>query len=557
MDDSFRKASQLRGVSLSTFLASISTSIAVFAAEVLLYFCLRRRIPSIYTLAHPNHSIPQEGVSRFVHFGWHPGDNLDLYFFRRYLRTLVLVFLPSSILITPILASVNFWPSEASDVSGLDRLGWSNINLEHTDHYWAHLFLSFCLIAYVCCIIWIELRSYVQTRQDARCSALRTVLIDSIPHSWASEEKLTEQLACFGDVVMVSFNRDFGVLRQKLRRREHITRLLERSATFSIRARILRGAKSRTFQKNLQRQTESIELYRRQLLDLNDEINSMETNSSILSSAFVTFDTPLAAHMACQSVIHCSAGYMAPRMLPTSPTDVIWDNVSMTWWNRTIRAVVSNTTIVMLSLICAIPISMSSLLSQAVYLSRFEYLQWLQRLPEWALGVIQGLLPPLTLAGLLHLFSKALIVLVRKQGLPLRSLLSLKIQDYYFFFLLTQVTVSVTLSAGTTAFMSNLATGENVAATLARNLPKASNYFLSYVLLQALSVSASALLRLDRLIDLVLLGPLLDKTVTEMVERRRTPSTEWGTLVPVYTNLSCVGKLPSLSSIGFFNLPSL
>jgi hypothetical protein len=555
MDDSFGKALQLRGVSLSTFLASLATSAAVFAVEVLLYFFLRRQIPVVYKLAQPNESVPREGVSKFVHFEWRHGDNLDMYFFRRYLRTLVLVFLPSSVLITPILASLNFWHGRASDshVSGLDKLGWSNVDLDHTDRYWGHLLLSFCLIAYVCWIIWNELRSYVQIRQAARSSALRTVLIDSIPDSWASEQKLRERLACFGEVVTVSFNRDFSVLRQKIRRREQTTRLLEKVATRSIKSKIMGDTdedKSWSLRRYLLRDPDSIESYRRQLLELNNDIDRMATKLPALASAFITFSTPLAAHMACQSVIHCNAGYMTPRTLPSSPSDVIWDNVSMPWWNRTIRAVICNTSIVALSFICAIPISFSSLLSQAVYLSRFNNLHWIQSIPEWALGVIQGLLPPLCLAMLLRMFSSALTVLVRKQGIPLRSLSSLKIQDYYFFFLLTQVTLSVTLSAGITVVMSDMVTGRKVAETLAKNLPKASNYFLSYVILQALSISASALLRLDRLIDIKVAGPLLDRTVTQMVERQKAPDVEWGILIPVYTNLGCVGMLSDFDRVG-------
>lgn len=45
--ESFGKAVDLRGVSLSSFLASISASTALFAVEVFVFFIIRGRFPEI------------------------------------------------------------------------------------------------------------------------------------------------------------------------------------------------------------------------------------------------------------------------------------------------------------------------------------------------------------------------------------------------------------------------------------------------------------------------------------------------------------------------------
>jgi hypothetical protein len=151
-------------------------------------------------------------------------------------------------------------------------------------------------------------------------------------------------------------------------------------------------------------------------------------------------------------------------------------------------------------------------------------------------------LPPTLVAVLTKGFVVILDYLIRKQGISSRSHIDLKIQDYYFCFLFVQVTLVVSLSAGLTTIANEMAHGASLAATLAKNLPKASNYFLSYVLLQALSISARSLLRLDRLIGKFILGPIFDKSVTQMMIRRRGQDLEWGTFVPIFTNLSCIGK---------------
>jgi hypothetical protein len=44
---SFTKAEQLSGVSLGSFIASVSTSVTIFAVEVILFFILQRQLPSI------------------------------------------------------------------------------------------------------------------------------------------------------------------------------------------------------------------------------------------------------------------------------------------------------------------------------------------------------------------------------------------------------------------------------------------------------------------------------------------------------------------------------
>jgi hypothetical protein len=72
----------------------------------------------------------------------------------------------------------------------------------------------------------------------------------------------------------------------------------------------------------------------------------------------------------------------------------------------------------------------------------------------------------------------------------------------------------VSLSAGLTTIANEIAHRASLAATLAKNLLKASNYFLSYILLQALSISAYSLLRLDRLIRKFILSSIFDKLVT-------------------------------------------
>jgi hypothetical protein len=504
-------------------------------------------------------------------------EHLDRYFFRRYLRSLILIFTPAALLITPILVPLNYTNGKSAvlGVSGLDALGWSNVGLDQADRYWAHLFFSLLFIGHVCWVIWSELAFYVATRQHSRYATLCTVLIDSIPEDWMSEKALTSQLEVFpGEVTTISFNRDYSAISRLAERRERLARALEAAETSNIRKACRAGVQKRSKKSSFPREPRRTSYQSRKLLNLfawlrlekvdttlvyreelrktgerMDSYRAAPEEFPLLRSAFITFANPLAAHIACQTVIHTSSGYMTPRTMPLSVDDVVWSNVNITWRDRTIRTVLSNVLIVATASACVIPVALTGLLSQIIYITHaVSWLSWINELPQSFLGLLQGVLPPILVTILIKGFVVALNYLVRKQGISSRSHIDLKIQDYYFYFLFVQVTLVVSLSAGLTAITNEMAHGALLAATLAKNLPKASNYFLSYILLQGLSISASSLLRIDRLIGRFILGPIFDKSVTQMMRRRRGQDLEWGTFVPVFTNLSCIGRFEMLEA---------
>lgn len=455
-------------------------------------------------------------------------------------------------------------------VSGLDALGWSNVGLDQADRYWVHLMLGLLFTGHVCWVIWNELAFYVATRQHSPYAALCTVLIDSIPDDWMSEKVLRSQLEVFpGEVTAISFNRDYSAISQLSARRERLARALEVAEISNLRkayrAGVQKRTKSSSFLKERRRSSfrsrsllnlfawlrpEKVDtnlFYQEELRNAGEKMESYRKTREdfpLLRSAFITFANPLAAHIACQTVIHTGSGYMTPRTMPLSVDDVVWSNVTIAWRDRTIRTVLSNVLIVATATACVVPVALAGLLSQIIYITQaVSWLSWINELPASFLGLLQGVVPPVLVTVLVKGFILILDYLVRKQGISSRSQIDVKIQDYYFYFLFVQVTLVVSLSAGLTAIANEMASGASLAATLAKNLPKASNYFISYILLQALSVSANSLLRMDRLFGKLLLGPIFDKSVTQMMTRRKGQDVQWGTFVPVFTNLSCIGRV--------------
>lgn len=294
---------------------------------------------------------------------------------------------------------------------------------------------------------------------------------------------------------------------------------------------------------------DTIEYCRKELARLNVEIEEDQRHPEkypLMNSAFIQFNHQVAAHMACQAVSHHTPNHMAPRLVEISPNDVIWDNMSIKWWEPYIRTAVVCVLIFGLILGWAFPVTFTGFLSQIKYLAaRYHWLNWLQRAPPWIITAIQGILPTLVLAILLSVLPFILQFLAKLQGNLTGMGIQLTVQVYYFLFLFVQVFLVVSISSGMTTVISQITKGpQNITSILASNLPKASNYFFSYMLLQAMSVSAGALAQIFSLISWFILAPIFDSTARQKWSRQTAlPQMQWGTFFPVYTNLAAIGEL--------------
>lgn len=296
------------------------------------------------------------------------------------------------------------------------------------------------------------------------------------------------------------------------------------------------------------KKVDTIDHCRKELARLNVEIEQDQRNPEkfpLMNSAFIQFNHQIAAHMACQSVSHHSPNAMAPRAVEISPDDVIWDNMSIKWWESYIRTAIVIALIIGLTIGWAFPVTFTGLLSQIQYLqATFKWLRWLRKAPIWVLSIIQGVLPQLLLTALIALLPVMLRLLAKSQGNYTGMAVEMSVQNYYFAFLFVQIFLVVSLSSGITTVLDKISKGpQSIPSILASDLPKASNYFFSYMILQALSVSAGALVQLMSLFKWFVLAPLLDSTARQKWARQTNlPDMQWGTFFPVYTNLAAIGE---------------
>jgi hypothetical protein len=287
---------------------------------------------------------------------------------------------------------------------------------------------------------------------------------------------------------------------------------------------------------------------RKELARLNHEIADDQANLDrfpLMNSAFVQFNHQVAAHMACQSLSHHIPRQMAPRTVEVNPNYVLWDNLSMSWYMRYLRMFGVVVLIVALIICWGIPVSFTGALSQVKELTdTLKFLRFLNDLPTWLISFIQGVLPPLFLAILFAVLPILLRFLAELTGTTTTGERELLVQNFYFAFVFIQLFLVVSISTGISATIQKLIKDPiSVPQTLAQNLPKSANYFYSYMILQALSISSGTLLQIAAVL-ILLVSRWLDTTPRQKVSRVLSrPGINWGNMIPVYTNFGAIGKI--------------
>ncbi|KAL9609466.1 MAG: hypothetical protein Q9167_005772 [Letrouitia subvulpina] len=415
-----------------------------------------------------------------------------------------------------------------------------------------------------------------------------TVLITDIPRNLRNTDDLRILYNVYpGGVRSLKINRDLRKLKRKIRERDHAVQRLESAETRLI----LQAQKANTSpscsQEKLKRLSEEnraiyilpafgiswfpplpffgekvdmINFYRTRVAALNEEIRREQDDPMMFaetSSAIVTFNRPLGAQLAAQSILHPQPHRMVATLVE-DPSQVVWANVSMSWWERTARSCLLGWISAWAIVACIVPVAFTGLLSQLGYtMTLFPWLSWLEGVPSWVLSAIQGVLPSAMLATVTVMVPAVLQWLILAQGRNSFATAELVLQDYYFSFLFLQVFVVVSTSSSVATVLGSLDHDvSSVTALVAQNLPKAANYFFSYLILQALSVSAGSLLQVGRLVQF-LSARLFRKTGRQLWERIKKPEIRWGTFFPFYSNLAVITLIYTVVSPLILVLASL
>ena len=506
-------------------------------------------------------------------------NSLDGYFLLRFLKIACTICFVGCCITFPVLFPVN-----AVGGGGQTQLNLiSFANVTHKNYYYAHTFVAWVFIGFVFFMVTRESIYYINLRQAYLLSPMyasrissRTVLFSSVPGDYLDDAKIRRM---FGQQVKnLWVASECSELDKKVQQRDKIAIKLESAETKLIKTAVKARTKAIKKGGNTEaaEMTEEVDVagdsgsvaaryitpkqrptHRLKLLigkkvdtinwsraELRRMIPEIEEEQAIhrageakaVSAVFVEFYTQSDAQAAYQMLAHHKALHMSPRVIGFTPGDVVWSNLRITWYERVIRNFLTIAAVVLTIVFWSIPVAVVGSISNINSLiSKVHFLKFIDSIPSVILGVVTGLLPSVLMAVLFALLPIYLRLMSKLAGLPTLSMIELRTQSYYFWFQVIQVFIVTTLTSAASAAVTQIIDDPSSATSLlAENLPKASNFYISYFILQGLVFSSGALLQIAGLIVFKVLGKFLDSTPRKMYKRWATLSSlGWGTIFPI------------------------
>ncbi|KAI8631232.1 DUF221-domain-containing protein [Xylariaceae sp. FL1651] len=506
-------------------------------------------------------------------------QSLDAYLYLRFLRTVIFICLVGCGLTWPILMPVNATGGGSS--TELDKISISNVKKKN--HLYAHAIMAWVFLGFVMFTVARERFWLIGLRQawtlstpNAKRVSSRTVLFLSAPRDSLEESNMTR---FFGDgAVRIWPVTKPEVLQTLVSERNALVEKLE-----SAEASLIRKANSKKIRKSidgqnrdvtkysdlpesvkkairprskpttspLSKKIDTIEWLREQVKEKGELIEEMRRSHKSgephgAAAVFVEFRTQAEAQRACQQVASSNPLALVPRYPDVKPNEVIWDNLTIPPAKRVSQEGIALAIVILTIVFWSIPSGFVGLVSNISYLAEnFEWLRFLNNLPDPIIGLLSGLVPPL-LTSLLSKYVPTIFRYVFKSfGGPTNTANELKVQKWFYVFQVTQVFLVTAVFSGAATVASQLAKQiqdpTSIPALLARQLPKSSNYYLTYFIVQGITSAADNLLNYSNLLQYLFFYHFVDKTPRQKFNRYTSMrGIAWGKVFPKFANFAII-----------------
>ena len=178
------------------------------------------------------------------------------------------------------------------------------------------------------------------------------------------------------------------------------------------------------------------------------------------------------------------------------------------------------------------------------------FLSFIQDIPQSILGLITGLLPAILTAVLIALVP-IVCNIIAAQFEPTQGAVQLRVQAWFFPFQVIQIFLVTTIASGAASVATEIIDDpQSAVKLLAKNLPRASNFFISFIILQGMMIAALQVLNIVPLLFFLVLGKILDTTPRKMFNRYTTlGGIGWGSLYAKIANLVVIGTCASSATL--------
>ncbi|KAF5581410.1 DUF221 domain-containing protein [Fusarium pseudoanthophilum] len=470
------------------------------------------------------------------------------------------------------------------------------MNLRNPDQLYAHVVISWVFTVFVLYILWRENLYYINLRHfylsksgyyERRTS--RTILITSISEHCLNQ-KVIQKL--FGhSFVQCWIPRASRRLKKLVKKREKKAQQLQDEEVArindGIRGRLSRWSSSLHFNWMRQRRSnepdvEKARLFQRtfprtQHVDIQSgevqtsshkssnlafepscptlgKVKSTESDLHLLNqqidklrqeyqsgqgkhmnAAFIEFDTFANAQAAFQSIPQHQPLQMCRQIMGIKPGEIVWSSLRVKWWERLLREFVVAILIGGCIIVWIMPIALVELATSATMVGRVP---GVSELPPLAVNAISGLGRALLMWILLEFVPFLMRLCAKLAGVPTLTDMEHFVHKRYIIFQALQIFLGPMIRTrpimGTRSFLDY--------GFLHADVPKASNLYMSYILVRCLSAGATELIQLWQLF-------------LNMGRKKRpgTPRTtykrfyeldvvHWGSVYPVMTTVGVIGK---------------
>ncbi|OIW28467.1 DUF221-domain-containing protein [Coniochaeta ligniaria NRRL 30616] len=516
-------------------------------------------------------------------------QSLDAYLYLRFLKMALVICFTGCCITWPILFPIN--ATGGGGQKELDLLAYGNIDPKaQKNRYYAHVFVSWVYFGFVMYLIMRECIYYINLRQAFLLSPLyanrissRTVLFTSVPTPYLDEAKLRK---VFGDTVRnIWISGDTSKLDDLIKQRDKAAFRLEKAEVKLIKA----ANKER--QKHLKKQAsadadgdasipldaesgslaarwltpeqrphhrlgflgligkkvDTINWCRSELERLIPEVEAEQSSFRAghykkIPGVFIEFRTQAEAECAAQVLAHHSGLHMSPKYIGIRPGEIVWKSLSIPWYQRLLRRYAVLAFIAVLIIFWAVPVAVVGVISNVNNLKKLSFLTWLDKVPSIIMGVITGLLPSVALAILMSLVPIIMRLCAKLSGEPSDSRVELFTQNAYFCFQVIQVFLVTTLTSSAAATAKQIADNPgSVTSLLAENLPKSSNFYISYFIVQGLTIAAGVVSQVVGFVIFNLMYKYLAGTPRALYTKwTKLSAISWGSTMPVYANITVI-----------------
>ncbi|KAL6712565.1 hypothetical protein ACN47E_000442 [Coniothyrium glycines] len=502
-------------------------------------------------------------------------QSLDSYLFLRFLRTLIFICVVGAAITWPILGPVNWLGGGKS--KELNRLSIGNV--KNPDLLYAHaavawVFFSFVMFNVARERLWlIGLRqAWNLSKTNARRLSSRTVLYLAAPAAALEESNMHR---FFGndavriwpatksdELVSLVSSRNSSVEKLESAEMQFILNINKEvrktgnpNAKFNSLPKQMKKSLRPTHKSKtpiVGKEVDSISYYRQQIKEKERDIeqaresNEHAESNGCSAAVFVEFRSQASAQQACQQLASSNILSLTPRYTGIQPNEVNWANLNLPPARRISQDGVALALVIATIIFWTIPISIVGAISNIQYLAEnFQWLNWLNKLPPSVVNLLSGLIPPLALSALTRYVPNIFRYIFTTFGEPTKTSTELKVLKWYFVFQVLQVFLITTISSGGAAVASQLniiKDPSSIPQLLAEGLPKASNTYLTYFVVQALSNAPSNILNYSDVLTFLFYDHFFDKTPRQKYNTYTSlRGMAWGKLFPKYVNFVVIG----------------